>query len=166
MGLLGCMRWDGARGKAGREREQSCALVGPAAWEAEPCTILGVYVYTIVLYSSRDISLPPHHSLPTYLAKGKGRRGNQPQPLRFPHPTTHDHDLLFGKHGVALVAREDRDSVHQPSFRRPPRLQRRRGAPPFYSGGGGSVGLRQRVRAANQDGRHREDGLFPSLLPF
>jgi hypothetical protein len=76
------------------------------------------------------------------------------------------HDLLFGKHGVALVAREDRDPVRQPSLRRPPRLQWRRGAPPFYSAGGGSIGLRQRVRAANQDGRHREDGLFPFLLPF
>jgi hypothetical protein len=47
--LVGPTAWE-----AGREREQSCALVGPAAWEAEPCTTLGVYVYTIVLYSSRD----------------------------------------------------------------------------------------------------------------
>jgi hypothetical protein len=57
---------------AGREREQSCVLVGgraregarggtraaswwgPTAWEAEPCTTPGVDAYAMVLSSSRD----------------------------------------------------------------------------------------------------------------
>ena len=50
MGLLGCMRWEG---------EGAELRVGPdvGGWEAEPCTIWGVDVYTLLLYSSRDYDI-------------------------------------------------------------------------------------------------------------
>jgi hypothetical protein len=56
------------------------------------------------------ISAATGHSLPTYLAKGKGRRGNQPQPLRFPHPTTFSSAnmvsrLLLGRIGIQSASR-------------------------------------------------------------